>query len=291
MSRSFATAQVRSKADQTRLILISSSILVVVFSLSAYFLLSNSTPEEAEASVAQQPAVQASIESIQILVPLEEIDSGTLLSPDMFRVESRPLVAVPESAVKSIEEITGQYARSLIVPGQIMQRELMTSVRPANQVTANIPSGFRAVTIRVDARTSVEGFVRPGAKVDVVWATYIRGEPSVTVIVQNAKVLSAERSVDSSADPNVPVPSTVTLLVSARDASKIQLASTEGKLSLSLRGDEDDGRGDSAGPVTRSNLLAGPQVDKTRHRSTEGTVSVGGKRYFVRNGRLIPDKD
>jgi Flp pilus assembly protein CpaB len=104
-------------------------------------------------------------------------------------------------------------------------------------------------------------------------------------------VLSAERSLDEQVAPGAAVPSTVTLLVTAQDASKIQLASTTGSLSLSLRGDEDTTGSSGGGTVTVDDLYGGNTRQGSRRSNREGTVSIGGKRFFVENGRLIPAED
>lgn len=78
----------------------------------------------------------------------------------------------------------------------------------------------------------------------------ITGRPSLTVIVQNALVLSADRQLSSNVDPAAPVPGNHNLVVSTfKDSSKIQLASSNGSISLSLRGDRDNngkGQGDTS---------------------------------------------
>lgn len=180
------------------------------------------------------------------------------------------------------------YARSAISKDSPVHQDFITSIRPTNLITANIPEGYRAVTIRVDATSSVEGWARAGANVDVVWASTIRGRQGVTVIVQNAKVLSAERQVETGTQPGTPVPSTVTLLVTADDAAKIQLATTTGSLSLSLRGDDDTGKGSTGRSITVDDLLGSSQqvVNPTERR--DGTVRIGGEEFFLQNGQLIP---
>jgi pilus assembly protein CpaB len=228
---------------------------------------------------------------VDVIVPLQEISSGTKLEARMFRSENRPQVGISERAVRSIEEVRGHFTRALILAGQPLARDVLTTVQPKNQLTANIPPGYRAVTIRVDARAAVEGFVRPGTNVDVVWASSFRGRPGVSVIVQNAKVLSAERSLDEhQVSQGGAVPSTVTLLVTAHDASKVHVGSNTGSLSLSLRGDDDSLTGFGAGTVTVEDLYAGDRVARPVN-NREGTLIAGGKLYVVQGGTLIPQED
>jgi len=157
------------------------------------------------------PVVRDSTETIDVLVAVDRIEAGYPLEPSMFRKEARPVISVPPSAVTDFAQIKGFFASSYIAAGQPLLGEFITSKRPVNQIQPNIPEGYRAVALSVDATTSVEGWARPGAKVDVVLASNINQKPAVTVIVQNAKVLSADRSVaGDGGEGGAPTPSTVT---------------------------------------------------------------------------------
>ncbi|MCB0310477.1 MAG: hypothetical protein KDD42_04545, partial [Bdellovibrionales bacterium] len=119
------------------------------------------------------------------------------------------------------------------------------------------------------------------------WSSKIKGRPGVKVIVQNAKVLSAERQTAEQVKPGAPIPSTVTLLVVAKDAAKIQLASTTGSLSLSLRGDTDN-IGTAVDEITINDLLDATEGDDPDSRKT-GTVLIDGKKFIVVPGKgMIP---
>ncbi|MDC0357511.1 Flp pilus assembly protein CpaB [Oligoflexia bacterium] len=287
MSRHFGGIQPGRQSDRTRTVLLASMFFIVLFSILAFFLLSTADPK-GETTKTVVVETEAEIKMVEVLVPLRDVLPGIPLEAQMFRRESRPQVGVSNRTVRTFEEVRGHYARSLIVAGQPLHRDYITSVKPTNALTASIPKGFRAVTIRVDARTSVEGFVRPGAKVDVVWASRISGQPGVTVIVQNAKVLSAERQTATEQKSGVPVPSTVTLLVTSKDAQKIQLASTTGKLSLSLRGDADEVSDGQSRPITVNDLLGRRQVDGAVNANVEGSVTIGGEKWLMVDGKLVP---
>ena len=280
-----------SRNSRSGTLLIVGFILFLLFALIAYFLYTSqvkggaAAPQAANNSTNNTAAVDPEIRMMAVLVPIQEIKEGTPLEKRMFRKDSRPKVGVSDRAVQDFEEITGNFARTMLVPGQPLHRDFITSIKPTNVLTAKIPEGFRAVTIRVDARTSVEGFVRPDAHVDVEWATRINGTPAIVTIVENAKVLSAERQTQSQTAQGAPVPSTVTLLVTAKDAKKIQLATTTGKLSLSLRGDEDPGSAGGGG-ITLKDLMPGGK--KRTQENVDGTVTIGGVRWLLVDGKLVP---
>ena len=287
MTRNFGGMHPVRNSDRARAIVFLGIAFVFVFTIVAFVFLKQGEGNQTAAVVIER---EGDIRMGEVLVPLKEIKSGDRLASEMFRKESRPEVGISDRAVRDFEEIKNHYARSLIIPGQPLHRDLITSIKPTSGVTARIPEGFRAVTIRVDARTSVEGFTRPGARVDVHWAHSLNGRPALSTIVENAEVLSAERMTQESAklaENGMPIPSTITLLVNSRDAQKIQLASTSGKMSLSLRSDEDvlpiDG---GEKPITIDELIRGVKT-KDGSRS-DGTVKINGAEWDLIDGKLVP---
>ncbi len=282
MSRYFGGTNPVRQGDRARLLLVvAAGAGLLAFSLVAFLFL-NSGPTTASTTNVTVVEKQMPVEMASVLVPVQKIDPGVLLEPTMFRRENRPRMGLSEKVVRDFEEIKGMYSRSLIASDQPLHRDYLTEIRPTNVITAHIPEGYRAVTINVNERSSVEGWARPGARVDVVWASKIRGQEAVTVIVQNARILSAQRQTDTSLSPvagsnnkDVGVPSTVTLLVTAKDAAKIQLASTTGSLSLSLRGDNDAGKGTgNGGSITIDDLLGIQKQQESKDDDVEGSVKM-----------------
>ena len=288
MARQFGRTQ-PSRGGSGPQVLILVGLVLFIISGGVAFLLIQSGKKGAPVASNQPVAVVepvAPMKMVEVLVPIQEVQAGSALEPRMFRSESRPQVGVSERAVRGFDEIQGSYARSLIVPGQPLHKEYITTIRPANVLTAKIPEGFRAVTIRTDSLTSVGGFARPGARVDVNWSTRVNGSPAIIPIVENAEVLSADSQTTNQDVTAGVVPNTVTLLVTAEDAKKIQLASTSGSLSLSLRGDADSQATQGRGEVTIPDLLGRPVArEKVKN---EGAVIVDGKKFYLVNGQLLP---
>ncbi len=288
MAKNFGGFQ-SNRGDSTKVV-VAGAVLVVLILLGAAFYLLTVSKNNQAGPVVVQPKVEEEKPQHKmqdVLIALREVQVSEQLDPSMFKRQSRIAISVPERAVTNFEQIQGQYARRTIFRDQPLTLEDLTSVRPVNTLTANIPEGFRAVTISVDVISSVEGFVRPGAKVDVIWISTVRGRPATTTIVENVQVLSAERATEKEVPQGAPVPNTVTLLVSISDAAKIQLASSTGKLRLSLRGDLDNRPGAEGVTVTIDDLLqrTNPGQNKPKY---EGVVKIGDQEYVMENGRLRP---
>ena len=267
---------------------VSTAMLIMIFNVSDF--------SEANNGLASRVTVetQPDLEMKPVLVPIQTVNMGAALEPTLFRIEQRPKIAVPGQIVTDMEFIQGKYAKSLIIANQPLYQDYITSQRPINAITAMIPEGYRAVTINVDVRTGIEGWARPGARVDVVWNTTIRGKAGVAVIVENAKVLSASRSTENSQNmqQDAPVPTELTLLASIKDSNKIILAQKSGTLSLSLRGDSEPGKTEAGGAITVDDLLGVGKATAPRVIN-ENIIKIKDnngeyEEFVMKEGRLVP---
>ena len=215
-------------------------------------------------ATAPRPAPQEG--TIEVIVPIANIQPGSAFQPQMFKRERKPEVVVGPDTVRSFDELKGMYARGVLVANRLVNREFLTSLQPVNALTASIPPGYRAIAISVDATSSVEGWAQPGARVDVVWVTEYTGRNTASVIAHNAKVLSANRRTEGAqvakrgsqggrAAAVEAIPPTVTLLLSVQDAMKVRLAALHGKLGLVLRGAEDTGGVAMTGAISEASLF------------------------------------
>lgn len=221
-----------------------------------------------------------------VLVAAEEIPVGARLAPSMFRLESRIIQDVEYQLVRDPDEIVDSFARLVIAANTPLLRTATTKTAPSADITTRIPVGFRAVAIPINVLTGVEGWVRPGATVDVVWSTQHGQQLVVSTIVENAKVLSVERTLENEVQVKSPsslIPNHITLLVTSADAQKIQLAKGSGSLNLSLRGALDSGAQGSS-VLTSESLLIGrkPLSD------SKGRVKMNGEEYALFENRLVP---
>ncbi len=195
-------------------------------------------------------------DSVEVLVPLRDIEENTPLDPGLFRIEKRSIAYVSPRIVRSMEAVHNQFARSFIAAGEPLHSGYLSArqLSPGEAISKSIPKGSRVTTIRVDDTQAGDGIIRPGSIVDVSWVRSLAGVPSVSFIVQNAKVLLADRQIDPAWKPGMPTPGTITLLVTAEDFKKMELAKTVGKVGLALRGTDGVGYGDIGGLLTIRDL-------------------------------------
>ena len=140
-----------------------------------------------------------------------------------------------------------------------------------NPVIERIPPGMRAITVKVDATTAVEGWAVSGSVVDVLLVEKDR----TTVIAEQVQILSAERTVDQGRDIKSPhVPSTVTLLVTQQQALAINTAVPRGRISFALRSKQDEEQW--LDKSFTSDRLHG-KMNTAKHAVVKGFVEVHGK--------------
>ncbi len=149
----------------------------------------------------------------------------------------------------------------------------MASLEAGSGLPPVIPSGMRAMSIKVNEVIGVAGFVVPGTRVDVL--VTIKGdsdkEAMTRTVVSNVQVLAAGTRTDQEKSKDgKPIPTTVvTVGVVPIDAERIALASNEGRITLALRNPLDVQPTATTGIRTGA-LMAGPGpqtvVDVKRHR-------------------------
>lgn len=217
---------------------------------------------------------------VPVLIAKEPIVPGTRLKADLFSSEKRLMDGDVSLLIGDPAELEGYFTQRAIARNEILSKDSITRSLPANALTAKIPEGYRAVTISVNAESGVEGWVRPGVRVDVVWISTYRNKQVISTIVEDALVLSAEQSTDSTINDGIKsLPQHVTLMASATDAQKIQLAKTSGILSLNLRGSDDQVQ-QGSNTITVDGLLGSERAEETGIDST-GWIEYRGNRFEV----------
>ncbi len=291
--------QMQQQNDSLKLILTLGIVLILLIGIVFIFLGMKNNKETNPISSKRAEASHVNVESQNnlldemgdVLILVRDVKVGEKIDPSMLKKERRPKNMISSSMIGDFYQIEGSFAKIDASAGDILEREQLTNKKPINTITANIPEGFRAITINVNVTSSIEGWARAGAFVDIVWNAKINDKPSAVVIVQNVKILSADRQVEANPENGqAAVPSTVTLLVLAEDATKIHLAETTGKLSLQLRGDNSEHSMASGSPLTVDDLLNGAKNDKKAEYSA--VVKIKGKngkmeKWGLKDGELV----
>jgi Flp pilus assembly protein CpaB len=234
MARS--TFHLKTRRRDSRLLFLAAGATSIVLLGSSITLLVLLQTKE-DRGPAKVVVVKEAIVEAEVLVPILPIKKGTKLEATLFQVEKKPAGLIPNGALTSFDQVRGYYARHSLPAHQPIHPQFVSSVRPGT-IADDIPDGYRAVAIRVDERSAIEGWAQAGTIVDVIHTGQLNGQMVARTIVQRAKILSAGGEVlngEVQSDPSVPkVPNTLSLLVTASDSMTIRLAEQTGTLSLSL---------------------------------------------------------
>jgi pilus assembly protein CpaB len=206
-------------------------------------------------AIQRMPIRQVEMETVPVVVATRAIPLGTRLTTDDLKVAAWPAHTQLAGAVGDPAKLVN---RGVIAP--IAENEPVTLTRVAGPESGAglppiIPSGMRAISVRVNEVVGVAGFVLPGTRVDVLVAVSDNGEqkarqePMARTVVSNVQVLTAGTRYDQEESKDgKPVRSTVvTLAVLPADGERIALAANEGQLSLVLRNPLDIDPADTAG--------------------------------------------
>ena len=211
-----------------------------------------------------------------------KVVAKTHILPGMlFTDENTALMQFPiyQSATKSYDDpkkVEKRVAKVEMFANDIITEEKLVEEGAIGGLTAVIETNKRAISVKVDSVIGVAGFVLPGTYVDVI-AT---GQPANSddlvskVIVENVKVLTADKILERDPKGEAKDSKVVTLLVDPEQANKIALASTDGHIQLALRNSQDV-KIETPPPITKKQLYT--QDQPARIKEKENIKGDGNK--------------
>jgi pilus assembly protein CpaB len=200
-----------------------------------------------------------------VVVTAVDIPVGTKLIREQLTTSPFPTNSTPEGAFVSLDKLIGRVVLNSIAAREVITEAKLAPEGTAGGLSAVIPEGYRAMTVKVDEVVGVSGFLTPGTLVDVV-VTMAPAENSASkdtvskIVLQNIKVLASGQNIDRPKDDReASAVRSVTLQVSPEQAEKLALASSEGRLQLVMRNSVDQEDEQTPGANKRS-LLTGERA-------------------------------
>ena len=186
------------------------------------------------------------------------LDAGETLKPSSLQLVEWTGPTPLTGAFTNLEEVAGRVVLYPLPKGEpILERQLSAAGSGAG-LTAKIPTGMRAISVRSDDVVGVAGFLLPGTHVDVLM-TYRSAtvpEPQTLTVLQDVVVLAAGQQIQPKADGKPISVNVVTLLLKPEDAEKVVLATSLGGIYFVLRNGADEEEALSA-PVGLPQLAGG----------------------------------
>jgi pilus assembly protein CpaB len=198
----------------------------------------------------------------EVVVAKTDIPLGERITAEQVTLLPMPNGSVPAGAFRKVSEVVGRVA---IFPIGVRDPVTLSKLAPEGTeggLSAVIPPGYRAMTVKVDDVVGVSGFIMPGSFVDVVAIIVPPGSdqsrgPVSKIVLQNIKVLASGRKIDTPDNQRTPAEvRSVTLQVTPEQTEKLVLAANEGKLQLVMRSYTDQDDATTRG-VNKNGLLTG----------------------------------
>jgi pilus assembly protein CpaB len=199
----------------------------------------------------------AKVAVAKVAIPL-----GTKIVPEQVMMVQFPKESMPDGTYENADKLAGRVAVVNIAAREPITESRLAPEGTAGGLSAVIPEGYRAMTVKVDDVVGISGFIMPGTLVDVVVVITpedaSRGAgPISKIVLQNIKVLANGQNIDKPENQrDVNSVKAVTLQVTPEQAEKLALASSEGRLQLVMRNSIDQGDEQTMG-VNKRTLLGG----------------------------------
>lgn len=168
---------------------------------------------------------------VRVITAISNIEANTVIKNSQIKEISVPQSSAVPGAIVDKEKVVGKVVKEPIYKGeQILQMNLMKGEKEEG-LSAVLPEGFRAVTIKTDMVTGVGGHIKDGDYVDVlVFVNPPYSTEKVKTVFQNVKVLDADYKEKQSSENRF-----ITLCMNPNDAEKLFLVEEISKIKLSLR--------------------------------------------------------
>lgn len=228
--------------DRKKLVLLVGALVIAIgTALVARSMIAGATAPQAEAAAVVEP------QGPKVLVAQRALPTGTIITADAIGYQLWPEELVQDAyfldGEADVSKLIGTVVRHPVTAGEPVTQGSLVSPGDRGFLAAALTPGMRAITVPVDAKSGVAGFVFPGDRVDMVLTQTVSGEEGSPLktsetILRNLRVLATDQSTtQTTVDGKTQVRAfrTVTLEVTPTIAEKVAVAQTIGTLSLALR--------------------------------------------------------
>lgn len=209
-----------------------------------------------------QPAPAPPAPMQDVLVASADLAQGETLTKDNIRWQPWPEAAMNPGYISraarpdALETVAGSVVRSRMVADEPVRDEKLAPLN-GGFLSGLLPSGKRAVAVRISAENTAGGFILPNDRVDVLNTVSVPGavegqrEHVSRTILRNVPVLAIDQTVDEKARDDkakddkgkpktVVLGKTATLELDPQQVEILTAAEAAGPISLALRSAADN---------------------------------------------------
>jgi len=174
----------------------------------------------------------------EVVVATEALPLGLAIKPNHVKLVKMPVEALPKTSFSKVDDVLDRSVISGIMPDEPLLEGRLAPRGSGMGLAPIIPTGMRAMAVRVNEIIGVAGFVLPGMRVDVL----VTGRPPsgaisdvTTTVLQNITVLSANQQMQPDNRGQAINATVVNVLVNPEQAEILTLAGNAGRIALVLR--------------------------------------------------------
>ena len=216
----------------------------------------------------------------QIVVASKDVAAGEAISAGSLAVSEW---AAPQALAGSVTDpgaAIGRVALVSFVSGEPILLRKIADVGSGQGVSATIPRGMRAVTVRGPDVSAVSSFLEPGDLIDVIATCRLEGAEGCTssTVLQAVRIFAVgDRTLPNHQHESVTA-SSLTLLVAPAEVGRLNLAMAGNRVTFALRNAMDtkqDGYADQE-VAPKKGLAHAADLEKETHRPTKDQVPSQG---------------
>jgi pilus assembly protein CpaB len=177
-------------------------------------------------------------DTVKVYVAASNIPFATRVEQKHFKLAEWPKDNVPKEAFTEADTVTdpnaiiGKVSQRDFFPGEILLKPQIKDHLGGSTLSALIPQGMRAISVRVNDVVGVAGFILPGNKADIITTT--DGGHRTFTLLKNVKILAIDQSASTDRDKPAVVRA-LTLEVTPKQAETLVHAMKNGSLQFTLR--------------------------------------------------------
>ena len=188
--------------------------------------------------VSSHAAKPSSVATKDMVVAVETLPLGLAVKPTHVKIVKVPAEMFPKTAFSKVDDVLDRSVISGIIHDEALLEERLAPRGSGMGLLPIIPTGMRAMAVRVNEIIGVAGFILPGTRVDGL----VTGHPPTgssadvtTTVLQNITVLSANQQMQPDNRGAAINATVVNVLVTPDQAEILVLAGNEGRIALVLR--------------------------------------------------------
>src|SRR5882672_1588070 len=174
----------------------------------------------------------------EVVVAVDVLPLGVSIKPNNVKTVKVPVGMFPKTAFSKVDDVLDRSVVSPIMADEPLLEGRLAPRGSGMGLAPIIPTGMRAMAVRVNEIIGVAGFILPGMRVDVL----VTGRPPsgaeadmTTTVLQNITVLSAGQQMQPDSRGQAINATVVNVLVTPEQAQILTLAGNEGRIALVLR--------------------------------------------------------